>query len=310
MAGLKLECPPAQYPVSLAAVKNFLRVDDIDDDDDLLTGLIQAATEACENYTRRSFITKGWLQTLDSFPYYTDTIMSQMAYPPSYYALPRYSTTLWNYSQMIKLFRPTCIKLKRITYMASADSQFHDLVPQPGPWYPQTDYAPGDQVADPNGNVQTLVNTAPSGGDLISGVDPPTAAQWSQTLGDLTVEASPATAVWRCDGPLKNGEFGAFMVDTISEPARVFPGVGNPMSSNGYWPSVLYVPNAVQLHFDSGYGPNPSDVPQGCITGIMQTIADWYENRNPSNVDEDQLPRHVRAVLSTYRVLDFVPTRG
>lgn len=310
MAGLKLECPATSYPVALAAMKNFLRVDDIDDDDDLITGLIDAATEACENFTRRTFIKKGWLQTLDSFPYYTDTILSQMAYPPSYYALPRYSTTLWNYSQMIKLFRPTCMKVKRITYMASGDSQFHDLVPQPGPWYPQNVYAPGDQVADPNGNVQTLVNTDPSGGDLKSGINPPTSAQWGTHNGDITAEASPATAVWRCDGVLPQGEFGAFMVDTVSEPARIFPGVGNPQNSNGYWPSVLYVNNAVQIHFDSGYGDDASAVPQGIKVAVMQTVADWYENRNPSNVDEDQLPRHVRAVLAPYRVMDFTPTRG
>lgn len=307
MAGLKLKVPALVAPISLTEAKNFLRVDDIDDDDALITSLIDAATEACENYTRRSFITKGWLQTLDSFPYYTDTIMSQMAYPPSYYALPRYSTTLWNYSQMIKLFRPPLIQVKRITYMASADSSFHDLVPQPQPWYPQNDYEPGAQVADNNGNVQTLISLDPSMDTLKSGANPPV---WAKLASQITTEASPATAVWRNDGALPNGEFGAYMVDTVSEPGRIFPGVGNPQNSNSYWPSVLYVNNAVQIHFDSGYGPTAADVPGGCKVAIQQCVADWYENRNPGSTDEDQLPRHVRAILSTYRVMDMQPTRG
>lgn len=308
MAGLKLEFPAAVDPVSLAEAKNFLRVDDIDDDDDLITGLISAATEACENYTRRSFISKGFLMTLDSFPYFTDTMMSQLAYPPSYYSLPRYSTTLWNYSQMIKLLRPPCISVDRITYMASGDSSFHDLIPQPGPWYPQTEVEVGDQFIDNNANIQTLIALNPSAEDsYTTGVNPPT---WAKNQNGVTVEASPATAVWRNDGPAANGEFGAYMLDNVSEPARVFPGIGNPQSSNNFWPSVLYVPNAVQIHMTCGYGPNPSDVPNGCRTGIMQTVADWYENRNPATTDEDQLPRHVRAILSTYRVMDLQLTRG
>ena len=102
--------PPEAEVVSLPAMKNFLRVSpNVTTDDDLIQGLIVAASEYVETYTGKSLAKKGYLQVLDSFPYFTDTVMSQMAYPPSYYALPRYSTTLWNYSQMIKLFYPPLI---------------------------------------------------------------------------------------------------------------------------------------------------------------------------------------------------------
>src|SRR5579872_5604832 len=148
MAGLYVEFPTTNLPCTLAEVKNFLRVDNITDDDALITTLISAATGACETWLNRSIMQKGFLQTLDCFPYFNDTALTQLAYPPNMGALPRYSTTMWNYSQMIKLFRPPLISIDRITYMDSALSSYVDLVPQPLPWYPQTVYNAGAQVAD------------------------------------------------------------------------------------------------------------------------------------------------------------------
>ena len=115
MAGIIVQSEPAKEPVSVAVAKNFLRVE-ITDDDVLIGVLITAAREACEMFCSRSFAVKSYLQTMDSFPYYTDTVMSQMAYPPSYYSLPMYSTTLWNYSQMIKLYKPPCVAVQGIDY--------------------------------------------------------------------------------------------------------------------------------------------------------------------------------------------------
>jgi hypothetical protein len=308
MAGLIVEFPAALDPVSLDQMKNFLRVDEIDDDDALITGLISGATIACENFCRRSFMTKGFIMTLDAFPYFTDTMLSQLAYPPSYYALPKYSTTLWNYSQMIKLWRPPLVSVDRITYMDSATSSFQDLVPQPLPWYPQTVYTDGDQVADNNGNVQELHMGDPSNtGTGKSGIKFTT---WGKNLGDITVETAPATAIWINRGPIPTGEFGAYIVDKVSEPARLFPGIFPAGNSAGYWPSVLYVPNAVQIHYHAGYGDDPTDVPANIITAIMLTVADCYENREPVKEDGEQLPRHVRQMLWPHRVMDMSPTRG
>jgi hypothetical protein len=308
MPGLTVEFPASVAPVSLAFAKNFLRVDDIDEDDDLINALIWAATDVCERWTNRSFISKGFIQALDSFPYFTDTMLSQNAYPPSYNSLPRYSTTMWNYSQMIKLFRPPLISVDRITFMSSPDQSFRDLVPQPLPWYPQTVYTDGAQVSDSNGNVQTLVMGDPSNTATgKTGTKPPT---WNKTQNQFTVEASPATAIWRNDGPLPQGEFGAFIVDKIWEPARLFPGIQTPGPTPGYWPSVMYVPNAVQIHYTAGYGPNPSDVPHGIRSAILQLVASLYETREPAKDDEQTLPPHVKMMLWPYRVLDMQPTRG
>src|ERR1035441_6253395 len=93
MAGIFVSTQPSVEPISLAQAKNFLRVFNTDDDD-LISMLITAAREEVENFTSRSFAIKSYMQALDSFPYYTDTVMSQMAYPPSYYRSEEHTSEL------------------------------------------------------------------------------------------------------------------------------------------------------------------------------------------------------------------------
>jgi hypothetical protein len=109
---------PAAEVISPAEAKNYLRRDaSFTDDDSLIGGLIQAAREHAEALTGRAIAKRTFRMVLDSHPYYTDTIQSQLAYPPSYYALPRYSTTLWNYSQMIKLPYPPVVSVQQMRYI-------------------------------------------------------------------------------------------------------------------------------------------------------------------------------------------------
>lgn len=58
---------PATEPVSVSDTKLFLRVDG-DDDNTLITSLIATARRACEEYTKRAFITQTWKLFLDRFP--------------------------------------------------------------------------------------------------------------------------------------------------------------------------------------------------------------------------------------------------
>jgi hypothetical protein len=301
MASLIVEKPPTAEPVTLAQAKRFLRVE-FPDDDDLITGLIQAAREACENFTDRSFCIKGYRQSLDSFPYFTDTMLSQMAYPPSYYSLPRYSTTLWNYSQMIKLFKPPLVAVDRITFISSADKQKHDMLPQPQPWYPDTDYAIGDEVTDNlgthstnAGNIQKAITAGKSQSE------PP---MWGPHSGDVTTDGPDL--IWENQGVAAFGEFGRFIVDLDSEPARIFPG-----PPGNFWPPVLYVPQAVQIHFRAGYSVDGSKVPGAVKTAMLQLIANWYENREAAQPGVyTKLPYHVEMLLWCHRVMDMQPTRG
>lgn len=315
MAALVIERAATAAPVTLDEAKNFCRVS-LTDDDLLFTTLIEAATEAAELFTNRSFCIKGFRQSLDSFPYFVDTVMSQMAYPPSYYSLPRYSTTLWNYSQMIKLFRPKLVSVDRLSYLSAGDSQWHDMVAAPPLWYPGTPYTVGMKVMDNNVNVQRCTTAA------TSDANPPV---WNKTLGGTTTEVQPdpesegTGVVWTNDGPLNpavsggNSQFGLYITDADSEPARIFPG-----PPGFFWPPVLYVPNSVQIHFTAGFavdgsqvGNGPGQMPGRVKTAILQTVAHWYENREPVQPGSmNELPEHCKMLLWGLRVLDMQPTRG
>jgi Phage gp6-like head-tail connector protein len=312
MISIEIERPAASDPVTLAEAKRWLRLDNTDEDDDILA-LISAATQVCETFTMRSFVSKGFKMTLDSFPYFMDTIMSQLAYPPSYYSAPRLSTTLWNYSQQIKVLRPPLISVDRITYLASADAQYHDMTPAPPLWYPGTLYATNQTVVDNNLHIQKCIVPG------TSGALPP--EPWNDT-GGITVEtypdpqgeASNPPVQWQDTGLLDpslrgNGEvnqqFGKYVVDTHCEPGRIFPG-----SPGSLWPNVLFLPNAVQIHFTAGYG-DASKVPAGLKVAIKMLVANWYENREAAAAGHfGEIPSHIQTLLWAFKVMDFSPTRG
>lgn len=156
---------PTQEPVSISAMKNYLRLDaGFTADDTMITGFISAAREHIEKVTGLAVAKRTWRMVLDSMPYYTDTIQSQLAYPPSYYSLPRYSTTLWNYSQMIKLFNPPVISVQQIRFIdangepqtLAQDVDFildrisrpARIFPIPGQYWPPNAYTPNSCEID------------------------------------------------------------------------------------------------------------------------------------------------------------------
>ena len=192
MASLIIEVQPTNEPVTVTEAMSFARETDTNNTP-LFAIMVKAAREACEVFTARSFCYKGYRQGLDSFPYFVDTVMSQMAFPPSYYSLPRYSTTLWNYSQMIKLFRPPLVRVDRLTYLAASDNQYHDLVPTPDLWYPTTATLVNGLVMDVNANVQkcTVAGTTMA--------DPPV---WSKVLNGVTAEGGSGPT-WQNMGRLQ-----------------------------------------------------------------------------------------------------------
>lgn len=182
MAGFIIQTAPVAEPVTLAQAKNHLRVS-IDDDDDYISELITAAREAVENFCSRSFAIKSYLQTLDSFPYYTDTVFSQNALPPSYSSLPTYSSTAWNYSQMIKLFAPPAIAVQGIDYTdasganktLSQDTDFlldnvsepSRIFPIPGKQWPPSLYCPNAvRIRFTAGFGSTTPDPAPVDGEV------------------------------------------------------------------------------------------------------------------------------------------------
>lgn len=307
----------ATEPFTLDEMKNYLRVDaGFTQDDALILGLISAVREHAELLTSRSIAQRTFCFVLDSFPYYTDTIQSQLAYPPSYYSLPRYSTTLWNYSQMIKLTRDPVKSVRRIRYVDTngnaqimlASQSYLDLALGADPT--QISSANSPFTADYVGQTLTIV----AGGGF--------------TAGDYTIESvATGTATLDRAAGTASSTGGAgyitadFVVDLMSEPCRIFPVPGN------YWPPCLYVPNAVQIDFTAGYDANTAAAPT--VTTITQTpyeqqpdqvvclampnrlrqgmqmlASQWYDDR--SNLDTEKID----SFLQGNSVVDFAPTRG
>ena len=268
MAYIVEEIAPLAEPLTLTDVKGFLKIS-VGNDDSFIQELIQSAREEVEGFTGRSLVNKGYCQALDAFPYFVDSVMSQMAYPPSYYSLPRYSTTLWNYSQMIKLLRAPLREVTKISYSDSVTQQIKNLYPALFAWQPLHEYVIADQIEDPNGNLQVVTAVGESDEDStsMSGTTQPT---WPTLTGNTVTDGA---LTWTCMGPVPDA--GDFVYDNISAPPRIFPLPGQT------WPPVLYVPNAVQIHFVAGYGNDGKATPAALRRAMRLLIADGYYNREP-----------------------------
>ena len=300
MAALVEESPPAVEPVSLALAKSELKIAQSVTAEDLNIQLkITAARQTIERMTGRSLVNAGYRQSLDSFPYFTDSVMSQQAYPPAYYSLPRYSTTLWNYSQMVKLLRSPLQAISKITYSDSVTGNIDALYPALFSWMPLTEYVVSEQIEDPNGNLQVVTATtgADEDGTSLSGSTQPT---WSVITGGQTTDGM---LTWTCMGPVP--DTGDFIYDADSTPPRIFPLAGQ------FWPPVLYVPNAVQIHFVAGYGNTAAAVPAGLTLLVLQLLAHWHFNREPVTPGSvAEVPMHLKTMIWHWKVADYAATRG
>lgn len=324
MSTLQIVEQPLCEPISRVQAKNFLRVD-LTDDDALIDSLIVAARELVETFTGRSMVNKTYLMTLDAFPYFVDTAATNRSAPVNQ-SYPAYASTYWNYTQMIRLLVSPLFNVLSVAYLSNADSQWHSLVPGVAPWFPGTAYKAGNQVVDGNGNIQTALN------DGTSGVQSPIAqgnnqgvlsgaTTWSELLTGTTQDNDIS---WENFGPAPIYQLSAagqaltFIQDVNAEPPRIFPG-----PAGAWWPTVLYVPNAVQIRFRAGYGDAipvgspvtsynpPAGIPGVLITAIQQLVAGWYEHREsitPLNLKE--MPNHLKALLWSKKVPYFANTRG
>jgi uncharacterized phiE125 gp8 family phage protein len=74
---IQIVTPPASEPLTLAEVKEFLRVDHSDDDVTLAI-FITAARQLCESYTRMALLPTTFEEYFDDFPQYTGTFKDEI----------------------------------------------------------------------------------------------------------------------------------------------------------------------------------------------------------------------------------------
>jgi uncharacterized phiE125 gp8 family phage protein len=111
-----------------------------------------------------------------------------------------------------------------------------------------------------------------------------------------------------------------FVLDRISEPARIFPLPGQ------HWPPDLYVANALQIDFTAGYDPDPTavdtqaagasgqqpastivtGVPQWAVLGILNLAAYWWNNRSAAGT----CPADIEKIFLQHAIQDWAPTAG
>jgi uncharacterized phiE125 gp8 family phage protein len=112
----QLLTPPAVEPVSLQQAKSHLKVD-FPDDDLLITALITAAREMCEQKMNRAIFNQTYVLSLDQFNYgdWRSTIPMERRNPLRFSAL-------WE-SMALRLPMPRLVSVTSITYLDTTGTQ-------------------------------------------------------------------------------------------------------------------------------------------------------------------------------------------
>lgn len=121
MSSIAVVTPPVIEPVTVAEAKAFSRFDN-SSQDDLFAGLISAAREYCETFTRRAFITTSFRQGLNRFPHLPYYGLQGVSYPH------RDINSEIVFARQIKLYRPPLISVSKIEYK-DAQGQLQTLNP-------------------------------------------------------------------------------------------------------------------------------------------------------------------------------------
>ncbi len=125
---LTLVTPSSALPVTLDEAKKFLKMDDITDDDDLITMLLGTAVSQVENVTGRCLLNQTWKQTFDEFPCdddYCDLYRSKVTSITSvkYYDTSGVQQTLSSSVYELEAEEPAHIRLKPLQSWPGTDGR-------------------------------------------------------------------------------------------------------------------------------------------------------------------------------------------
>jgi len=281
----KCTTQPIVEPVTLATLKQHLRIDTgYTDDDVLLTALISAAREYCETYTRRAFFNQTWTRWMDHFP--TNYFMSATVNPSLRRDWPYYAGLWWNLT--IALPRPRVINVSSITYLDQTgiqqslpltdfvvdyNSEPARIAPNPGGLWPFTEfYVPG--------SVAITYTTGSYVNQVEETVTIPASSPYT-----YTPLQSPVTAI-----------------------QAVVNGGGNavPYAYSASTESVTFnSANAGQSVSMTYYVGN---IPQSITSAILLLCGQWYEHKEATSMSSlNEISFGVKALLDmhTLNVLDY-----
>lgn len=90
-----------------------------------------------------------------------------------------------------------------------------------------------------------------------------------------------------------------YFVDTSSTPGRVG------LRTGGTWPVFTRPLNGLEIQYKAGYGSLSSDVPSSLRQSVKIIAADWYENRETTQMGRisDKIEATVSYLLERYKVM-------
>jgi len=305
---LRRTLDPLVEPVSLAAMKNYLRVD-IDDDDDFISTLISVARERAEDMTGRCLLAQEWTFSMDRFPCYWGEGRGEGFFGQHH----EFHQSLFRRNDLaITLPRGPVISVESIQYVDNTqtlqtlnpESYEVDYLSQPARITPV--YAGSWPTALWDTNSVTIMFTAgyqQTVTEILNlvpvyavGTTPPVTA-YSATLQ----RASTAIALVSCSD---------LTLGAATNPVSVVP-VAGVTFSNG----VLVLPSTV----------NPDDViqavytvtsiPQSFLHAIKLICSTYYENRaeviqGGGNFNSFPLPFGAASLLKTYELFPLGYPKG
>ncbi len=240
--------PPLVEPVSLAELKDFLRVDPSDTSNDaVISSLGTAARQWSEVYTQRRFVTQTWQLALDWFPGYIDMKLAGQKVSSPF--VSGSNAILVGIRYAIVLPFPPIQAIESFIYQ-NANGQVTSMVTGTS-----TIASVQNVIGQP---IQITTSTAHgllTGGSVtIAGNSALLTWLNGETTEDITVVSATQFLL---NGTVGDGTSIAgggtvtgynYIQDLLSQPARLMPVFGQ------MWPVARVVANAVQVEYVCGYG--------------------------------------------------------
>lgn len=285
---LQLISPPQVEPVSLAEVKQYLRLDLSDaSQDDVLAGLIVAARSWAETYTARRFITQTWQLGMDFFPGYIDLKLSGSKVSSPF--VSGSNAVLVGIRYAIVLPFPPIQSIVSFTYLnANGTTTVMD---------PATDYVT-DMASNPARLTPIFGQMWPVARVVVNAVQVQFSCGYAQPV-QVSLGAGQ-----------KNITGAEFLPGQIGQPISI-PGAG---FSGGNLNTIIAAVNdlgiatlrdAAALEVDNVTAianlPNaPAGIAEKVRLAIRLLVNHWFENRLP---DDNDIPKSVKVILMNVRDL-------